>query len=95
MRSIYIERRHLRAISGGQIAHRPTKARTEIEYPGLSGDRFELDSQMLDGAATGRRDGFLRVRIETDVDILAAPDEDVEIVGIGAIVVVAGRFHSR
>jgi len=45
---------------------------------------------VLDGVPRGVRDGLIRRFVEPDVDVLAALDVEIEVVGILAVVVITG-----
>jgi hypothetical protein len=91
LRLAQVEREDAAAEALGQPAVGTAEARAEIDDSG-AGD-LELGRQAIGdkfhGPAGGVRDAVVGVLIEADVDVLAAPDMEVEVVGVLAVVIAA------
>src|SRR6056297_1724876 len=80
----------------GQVAHRTTVAGTEIKHPGGGIDFAGELGHTMHGSTAGVRDGLVIGLVKTDMDVLTAPDVEIEIIRIGAVVVCARSFdHVR
>ncbi len=77
----------------GQHARGAAETRADVEHA-LALEIAHLGDDAIDGQAARRADVPGRV-VEADMDILAAPDGGVEIVGILAVIIIAGGVDAR
>ena len=88
-----VEAGDMRAMLFGQHARRPAEAGADIEHA-LALEIAQLGDDAIDRGAARAADILGRV-VEADMDVLAAPDGGVEIVGILAVVIVARGVDAR
>src|SRR5690606_9741881 len=83
---------HLATVGLGQVAGGTAVSGTDVQHLGFRSD-FDLARHPLDGAPRRGGDVFVRGVVEADVNVVPAPDVEVEIVGVFGVVVVAGDVH--
>src|SRR5690606_3630932 len=79
----------------GKKPGRTAVARAGVEDVRFRAERTEPCGQRFDRPPRGRANLLVRSLVQADVDVLTAPDVEVEVVRVVAVVVLASRAHGR